>query len=75
MPHQKHDMEEYTNYLQALRALIQVGIQVPKEIKIAIELHKKNDNTLWDYTVELALKKIKHYQTFTVLYPGESIPS
>jgi len=51
------------------------GIQVPKGIKNAIDLHKKNGNNLWEEAIRTDLKELTDYQTFIVLDSGESIPS
>jgi hypothetical protein len=51
------------------------GIQVPKGIKNAIDLDKKNGNQLWQETIESKLKQLKHYQTFIELDSGEDIPT
>jgi hypothetical protein len=51
------------------------GIQVPKGIKNAIELDKKNGNQLWQEAIKTELKQITCYQTFIVLDSGEDIPT
>ena len=50
------------------------GIQVPKGIKNAINLDKKNGNNLWEEAIRTELKQLTDYQTFIVLDPGENIP-
>jgi hypothetical protein len=50
------------------------GIQVPKGIKNAIDLDKKNGNQLWQEAIKTELKKRTDYQTFIVLDLGEDIP-
>ena len=50
------------------------GIQVPKGIKNAINLDKKNGNNLWEEEVRTELKQLTDYQTFIVIDPGENIP-
>jgi hypothetical protein len=50
------------------------GIQVPKGIKNAINLDKKNGNNQWEEAVITELKKFTDYQTFIVLDSGENIP-
>ena len=50
------------------------GIQVPKGIKNAINLDKKNGNNLWEKASKTELKQLIDYQTFIVLDSGESIP-
>ena len=51
------------------------GIQVPKGIKNAIELDKKNGNSLCQDAVKTDLKQLIDYQTFIVLDSGEEIPN
>jgi hypothetical protein len=51
------------------------GIQVPKRIKNAIDLDKKNGNQLWQEAIKTELKQITDYQTFIVLDSGEDIPT
>jgi hypothetical protein len=52
-----------------------LGIQVPKGIKNAIELVKKNGNHLWKEAIRTDLKQLTDYQTFIVLDSGEDIPT
>jgi hypothetical protein len=49
------------------------GIQVPKGIKNAIDLYKKNGNQLWQVAIKTELKQLTDYQTFIVLDSGEDI--
>jgi hypothetical protein len=51
------------------------GIQVPKGIKNAIDLDKKNGNQLWQEAIKTELKQPTDYQTFIVLDSGEDIPT
>jgi hypothetical protein len=51
------------------------GIQVPKGIKNAIDLDKKNGNKLWQEAIKTELKQFTDYQTFIVLDSGEDIPT
>jgi hypothetical protein len=51
------------------------GIQVPKGIKNAIDLEKKNGNQLWQESIKTELKQLTDYQTFIVLDSGEDIPT
>jgi hypothetical protein len=51
------------------------GIQVPKGIKNAIDLDKKNGNHLWQEAIKTELKQLPNYQTFIVLDSGEDIPT
>jgi hypothetical protein len=51
-----------------------LGIQIPKGIKNAIELVKKNGNHLWKEAIRTELKQLTDYQTFIVLDSGEDIP-
>ena len=50
------------------------GIQVPKGIKNAIDLDRKNGNYLWEETIKTELKQLIDYQTFIVLDSEENIP-
>ena len=49
------------------------GIQVPKGIKNAIELDKKNGNSLCQDAIKTDLKQLTDYQTCIVLDSGEDI--
>jgi hypothetical protein len=49
------------------------GIQVPKAIKNAIDLDKKNGKQLWQEVIKTELKQLTDYQTFIVLHSGEDI--
>jgi hypothetical protein len=51
------------------------GIQVPKGIKNAIDLDKKNGNQLWQEAINTELKQPTDYQIFIVLDSGEDIPT
>jgi hypothetical protein len=51
------------------------GIQVPKVIKNAIYIDKKNGNQLWQEAIKTEIKKITDYQTFIVLDSGKDIPT
>jgi hypothetical protein len=51
------------------------GIQVPKGIKNAIDLDKKNGNQLCQEAIKTELKQLTDYQTFIVLDSGEDIPT
>jgi hypothetical protein len=50
------------------------GIQVPKGIKNAINLDKKNGNNLWEEAIKTELKQPTNYETFIVRDSGEDIP-
>jgi hypothetical protein len=50
------------------------GIQVPKGIKNALNLDKKNGNNLWEEAIKTELKQLTDYETFIVLDSGEDIP-
>jgi hypothetical protein len=50
------------------------GVQVPKGIKNAISLDKKNKNNLWQEAIETELKQLTDYETFVILDPAEDIP-
>jgi hypothetical protein len=49
------------------------GIQVPKGIKNAIDLDKKNGNQLWQEAIKTELKQLTDYQTIIVQDSGEDI--
>jgi hypothetical protein len=51
------------------------GIQVPKGIKNAIDLDKKNGNQLLQEAVNTDLKQLTDYQSFIVVDLGEDIPT
>jgi hypothetical protein len=50
------------------------GIQVPKGTKNAINLDKKNGNSLWEEAIKTELKQLTDFETFLVLDSGEDIP-
>jgi hypothetical protein len=50
------------------------GIQVPKGIKNAINLDKRNGNNLWEEVIKTELKQLTNNETFIVLDSGEDIP-
>jgi hypothetical protein len=49
------------------------GIQVPKGIRNAIDLDKKNGNQLWQQAIKTKLKQPTDFQTFIVLDSGGRI--
>jgi hypothetical protein len=51
------------------------GIQVPKGIKNAIDIDKKNGNQLWQEAIKTELKQLTDYQTLIVQNSGEDIPT
>jgi hypothetical protein len=51
------------------------GVQVPKGIKNAIDLDKKNGNQLWQEAIKTEIKQVTNNQTFIVLDSGEDIPT
>jgi hypothetical protein len=51
------------------------GIQVPKGVKTAIDLDKKNGNQLWQEAIKTEINQLIDYQTFIVLDSGEDIPT
>jgi hypothetical protein len=51
------------------------GIQVPKGIKNAIDLDKKNGKQLCQKAIKTELKQLTDYETFIVLDSGEGIPT
>jgi hypothetical protein len=50
-------------------------IQVPKGIKNAFDLDKKNENQFWQEAIKTELKQVTDYQTFIVLDSGKDIPT
>ena len=40
------------------------GVEIPHNVKHALELDKANENTLWQDSIDLELKGINEYQTF-----------
>jgi hypothetical protein len=46
------------------------GIQVPKGIKNAIDLHKKNGNQLWEEAIKAEMNVFTDYQAFILLDSG-----
>jgi hypothetical protein len=51
------------------------GIQLPKGIKNAIDLDKKNRNQLWQEAINTELNQLTEYKRFIALYSGEDIPT
>jgi hypothetical protein len=51
------------------------GFQVPKGIKNAIDIDKKNGNQLLQEAIKTELKNFTDYQAFIVLDSGEDIPT
>ena len=51
------------------------GIQVPRGIKRAIELDRKNGNTIWEDAIKIELKQLSDYHIFLVINSGEIIPN
>jgi hypothetical protein len=49
------------------------GIHVPKGIKNAINLDKKNGKNLWEEAIKTKLKQLTDYEIFIVLDSGEDI--
>jgi hypothetical protein len=50
------------------------GIQVPRGIRNAISLKKRNKNNLWQRAIETELKQLTDYEAFIVLDSGKDIP-
>jgi hypothetical protein len=51
------------------------GIKVPKGIKNAIHLDRKNGNNLWQEASKTELKQRTDYHTFIVLDSGDTAPN
>ena len=52
-----------------------IGLEFKRGINNAIELDRKNGNTLWEDAIKTELKQLSDYQTFLVLDSGEVIPN
>jgi len=50
------------------------GIHIPREIKNAMSLDKKNKNRIWQPAIEAEHKQITEYETFIVLDSGNNVP-
>jgi hypothetical protein len=48
------------------------GIELPKIIKEALELHKKNGNTFWADAIAKEMKDVR--VAFKILFDGQSAP-
>ena len=58
------------------RAIVyQFGYQVPRSVKQALELDKKNGNTKWTDAMALELSQIDEYDTFKDLGRGAKAPA
>jgi hypothetical protein len=68
-------LQGYLRFQQVLKVSYKFGIQVPKRIKNAIDLDKKNGNRLWQDAIKTELMQLTDYQTFIVLDSGEDIPT
>ena len=49
------------------------SIEIPCNVKHALEFDKANGNTLWQDSIALELKGIHKYNTFHHLQPGEKL--
>jgi hypothetical protein len=47
------------------------GVEIPKNVKHALELDKTNGNNLWKESTERELEMINEFQTFQRLKKGE----
>ncbi len=51
------------------------GIQVPRGIKNAIHIDRKNCNNPWQEAIKTELQQLTGYQTFIVLDSAEAVPN
>ena len=50
------------------------GVQVPTSPRNALELDRRNKDTLWKESMDKELKQINDYKTFIILEPHEPLP-
>ncbi|KAG7345262.1 reverse transcriptase RNA-dependent DNA polymerase [Nitzschia inconspicua] len=50
------------------------GIEIPRDYQHALELHRKNGNTLWQDCTALELSQLKEYRTFKDIGKGKAPP-
>ena len=71
--------ETVANMARAFSAMIRsspkfkFGVEVPRNIKHAIELDRQNGDIRWQEAIELELKQINEYRTFRSLLPMDSL--
>ena len=49
------------------------GVEVPRSVNHALQLDKKNGNTLWEDAIKTELKMLEKYNTFRLRTEGESL--
>jgi hypothetical protein len=49
-------------------------VEIPKNVKRALEMDKENGNTLWQDSIDKELEMINQFQTFQRLDKGEQLP-
>jgi hypothetical protein len=74
--HNKHRLERLANYNKRFdnSPRFKFGIQIPRTLKEAYELDKKNGNTKWADAVMLEVSQQLDYQTFKVMPKGPAVP-
>jgi hypothetical protein len=53
--------------------LYKFGVLVPKSIKEAMELDRKNGNSQWLEALKTEIKQINYYETFKLVLEGEKL--
>ena len=58
---------------QCLRRIHEFGLELPKMVKEAIAINKKDGNTIWQVSIENKMENVKI--TFQVIKDGERPPN
>jgi len=74
------DDERMESMVRAYRASVNgdkfmFGVEIPRNVKHALELDKANGNNLWKESIEKELQMINQFQTFRRLKKGERLTS
>jgi hypothetical protein len=72
----KHRLERLSNYNKRFdnSPRFKFGIQLPRSVKEAYELDKKNGNTKWADAITLQVAQQLDYKTFKVMPKGTAVP-
>ena len=76
------DNDKVSDLRQAFKAVVQgesrapkyeFGVEVPRNVRHALQLDEQNGNHLWRESIEKELKQIQDYKTFRAVKKGESL--
>ena len=74
-----NDTKEYTRLIRVLKTSqsmggkYKFGVEIPRSVKHALEIDRRNGNNLWKEAMEKELAQLDEYQVFRLRKPGESI--